>query len=88
MIFLDSCLWAETNHIATTPKSAQNKEVASQKSIIPPKTASSERKAPIRPQPQHPQFKQTRTIEGQFVRVISRFGPHYPIRLLDKKISE
>lgn len=75
-------LWAQTTRDQASPKSSHSENTALQ-SIIPEQSAPSNRIAPTRP------FnyieEANRTLEGQLVRVISRFGPRYPIRLLDKK---
>lgn len=81
-ITLCCSLWAQPNGDQTPDKPAQSR-LTSQATIVPQKTAPSKRIAPTRPQQNS--IAPTRTLEGHFVRVISRFGPRYPIRLLDEK---
>lgn len=73
---------AATNGDQVAQQRIQSNHSASQ-SIIPQETATSKRTTPVRPH--HQLIEASRTLEGQFVRVISRFGPRYPIRLLDGK---
>lgn len=75
-------IWAQTSPDQASPKPAHSKNTAAQ-SIIPQETAPNNRMAPTRPDQERSEV--TRTLEGQFVRLISRFGPRYPIRLLDDK---
>lgn len=81
--FANCChLLAESSANQVAPRLADGNHTTSQ-SIIPQEAAPSNRATPVRPHPQY--FEAPRTLEGQFVRVISRFGPRYPIRLLDDK---
>ena len=81
-ITLCCSLSAQTSSNSAPATSTPNSH-AEKQSIVPQKNVSSKRIAPTRPQQAH--IGQTRTLAGQFVRVISRFGPRYPIRLLDEK---
>jgi hypothetical protein len=84
VVFFSNCchLLAGSSDNQVAQRLTDGNHPASQ-SIIPQETAPSNRATPVRP---HPQYSEApRTVEGQFVRVISRFGPRYPIRLLDDK---